>query len=573
MRACSFCLLWLACAALAWGQTPPEPATGFAPKPIVTTQHFMVVAAHPLAVDAGYEVLKRGGSAMDAAITAQMVLNVVEPQSSGVGGGGFLLYYDAKAKRLAAYDGRETAPADASPKLFLDTDGKPLRFVDAMVGGRAVGVPGLTRMLELAHRRHGRIAWSQLIAPAVELAETGFLVSPRLHALLAQERFLPNDPNARRVFYDVEGRALGIGVRLGNPELAATLRAIASGGARVLHEGPIARAIAQAVTAAQRPGSLSESDLAGYRAIEREPICGSYHAYRICGVPPPSAGGITVLEILKLLESRPMYKLAPGSLMSAHLFAEAGRLAYADRNRYIADPAFVDIPMRELLDPRYLSKRGRLIDVHRSMKNALPGALPRTAERPLDATSIEAPSTTHISIVDRDGNAVALTSSIEAAFGSRIMVRGFLLNNELTDFSFLPESEGRKVANAVEGGKRPRSSMSPTMVFDEHGRLSMVLGSPGGNWIINFVARTLVATLAQGMNVQDAVGLPHVGSRNGPTEIERAPGADRLRLGLELLGHEVRVLDLTSGLHAIQRVPGGWMAGIDPRREGAARGE
>jgi gamma-glutamyltranspeptidase/glutathione hydrolase len=534
----------------------------------------MVVAAHPLAARAAYDALKRGGGAVDAAIAAELVLNLVEPQSSGIGGGGFLLHYAARAGTLEAYDGREAAPAAARPDRFLGPDGKPLAWADAVVSGKSAGVPGLLRLLELAHREHGKLPWAGLFDPAIRLAEQGFPISPRLHALVAADRFLAQDGNARRYFYLPDGKAKPAGTLLKNPELAAVLRRVAAEGAGAFYRGPIARDIVTAVRGRKRsPGDLAESDLSAYAAKEREPLCGAYRRWKVCGMPPPSGGGFAVLQMLRILGHFDLRALRPDSLESVHLFAEAGRLAYADRNLYIADPAFVAAPLSALLDDRYLDSRAKLIDPKRSMGRAQAGDPARIAARRGVSEPLELPSTTHISVVDAEGNAVALTASVEAAFGNRQMVRGFLLNNELTDFSWEPEERGKPVANRVEAGKRPRSSMSPTMVFDEQGKLVMVIGSPGGHSIINYVALTIVNVLDWGMDIQRAIAAPRTGSRNGPTELERGTPLERLAPQLERMGHSVRIRDEASGLHGIMRTKDGWVGGADPRREGVALGD
>jgi len=533
-----------------------------------------VVAAHPNAARAGYDVLRRGGSAVDAAIAAELVLNLVEPQSSGIGGGGFLLHYAARGGKLEAYDGREAAPAAARPDRFLGADGRPLDWPDAVISGKSAGVPGLLRLLELAHRKHGKLSWAELFDPAIRLAGDGFPISPRLHALVAADRFLARDENARRYFYLSDGKAKPPGTLLKNPELAAVLKRVATEGAEAFYRGPIARDIAAAVRGRKvSPGDLAESDLSAYAAKEREPLCGRYRRFRVCGMPPPSGGGFAVLQMLRILEHFDLRALRPDSLQAAHLFAEAGRLAYADRNLYIADPAFAAAPLAALLDSRYLDARAKLIDPKRSMGRAQAGDPARVAVRYGLAEPLELPSTTHVSVVDAEGNAAALTASVEAAFGNRQMVRGFLLNNELTDFSWEPEDRGRPVANRVEGGKRPRSSMAPTMVFDEQGKLLMVIGSPGGHSIINYVALTLVNALDWGMDIQKAIDAPRMGSRNGPTELERGTALERLAPELERMGHSVRIRDEASGLHGIMRTRDGWAGGADPRREGIALGD
>ncbi len=562
--------LWVGSGARA--QSPPEAASGWQDKLPLHARHQMVVAAHPAAAAAGAGVLDAGGNAIDAAIATQLVLNVVEPQSSGIGGGAFILHYDRSAGRLRVYDGREVAPAGADEKLFLDGAGQPMRFVDALVGGRSVGVPGVVRLLEVVHRRHGRLPWARLVEPAEHLAREGFPISPRLNLLLESDRFLRADPRARALYYQADGRARAIGDTLRNPALAGVLQRIAREGSRAFYEGDLAQSMVHTVgTHPTAPGSLSLADLAAYRVIERNPLCRAFLEHRVCTVPPPSSGGVTMLQMLGMLEGLPMAALPPGQLMTVHLFSEAGRLAFADRDRYLADPAFVPVPVAALLDGRYLADRRELIDARRSMRVARAGQVVAGAAWAA-GVQLDMPSTTHFSIVDRAGNAIAMTSSIESAFGSRTMVEGFLLNNQLTDFSFQPVREGAPAANRVQGGKRPRSTMTPTMVFDARGRLEMLVGSPGGSWIANYVAQVLMLRYLQRQPLQAAVASPHWGSRNGLTEIERGSAAEALIEPLRLLGHEVRTLDLTSGLHVIERDGAGWVGIADPRREGVAVG-
>ena len=571
LRSRAALVVFLLAAAPAASQPQPEAATGRVEKHAVVATRHMVVAANPLASDAGLEILRAGGSALDAAVAVQMVLGLVEPQSSGIGGGAFLLHWSARERRVRSYDGRETAPAAAAENRFLDSSGQPLARRPAIESGRSVGVPGAVRMLELAQRRHGRLPWKRLFEPAIRLAESGFPMSPRLNRLLEMESALRNDPAARTLYYDGD-RAKPVGTRIVNRDYAATLRAIARSGAGALHSGPIAQDIVQAVRSHAQPGDVTLEDLAQYRALERAPLCGPYRTFRICSMAPPSAGGIAVLQILGVLERTPFARAAPNSADAVHYFSEAGRLAYADRLRYVADPAFVPQPVAGLLSPAYLDQRARLVG-ERSMGRAQPGT-PVAGWRPRgDGVETEIAGTTHFSIVDRRGDAVAMTTTIEDAFGSRIMARGFLLNNQLTDFTFAPQSEGRLVANRVEPRKRPRSSMTPVLVFDADDSLRMVGGSPGGVAIINYVAKALVATLDWKLDVQAAASLPNFGSRNGPTELERATLYELLGPQLRERGHEVQMLDFTSGLHLIERVKGGWRGGADPRREGVPRGD
>jgi gamma-glutamyltranspeptidase/glutathione hydrolase len=555
----------------------PEAASGRVERPAAHARRHMIATANPHATQAGDEILRAGGSAVDAAIAAQMVLNLVEPQSSGIGGGAFLVHWDAAAKKLAAYDGRETAPAAARPDRFLSADGKAMPFREAVVSGRSVGVPGVLRALELAHAKHGRLPWARLFAPAIRLAGDGFPVSPRLHALLAADPALRLDAAARAHFYDANGDAWPVGHLLKNPALAAVLLRIAQEGADAFYRGEIARDVVAAVRSHRRPGDLGEEDLAGYRAIERAPVCGAYRGYRICGMPPPSSGGVGVLALLGALERFPMSDLRPGSSAAVHLFSEAGRLAYADRDRYVGDPAFVAVPVDGLVDPGYLRERSALIRPERSMGRAEPGAPPGLRRAYGADATVEAAGTSHVSVVDASGNALAMTTTIESGFGSRIFVRGFLLNNELTDFSFVPDEAGRPLANRLEPGKRPRSSMAPTLVFAPGGAFYAALGSPGGGEIINYVARTLVGLIDWKLDVQAAIAAPNMGSRNRETELEKGTPLESLEAALAAMGHPVKVMPLTSGLQGIVAGPAGpnfsLTGGADPRREGEALGD
>ena len=568
----------------------PEATSGNTDKPGWAYQRQAVAAANPLATDAGHQILRAGGSALDAAIAVQLVLGLVEPQSSGIGGGAFLLHFDGQ--KVTAHDGRETAPAGAQSDMFVGDNGKPLTFDDAVLSGHAVGVPGAMRMLEAAHRQHGVLPWGQLFAPAITLAEQGFKVSPRLHALLQADPHLKKDPLALRFFYNDQGQAWPVGHVLRNPEYGHVLRRMASEGSSALHQGPVAEAIVQRTQAAPRPGNLSLQDLAGYQPRQREALCFDHtarsRAYRICGFPPPSSGQIAMGQILGLLAntSAQSAELANGlpSPDWLHRYTEASRLAFADRAQYVADPDFVRAPAgdwRSLLDPAYLRERSQLIGTQ-SMKVATAGqpAGVKTSWAPMPAQAEY--GTSHISVVDAQGRAVAMTTTIEAAFGSRRMVTtdparpgGFLLNNELTDFSFVPaDAQGRPIANRVEPGKRPRSSMAPTLVFDKTtGQLLMSGGSPGGALIIHYTAKLLTGTLHWGLNAQQAVSLPNFGSLNGPTLLEAKRFPPNTLDALKAQGHEVRELDMSSGLQAIERTPNGWFGGADPRREGVVLGD
>jgi len=551
----------------------PEPPSGWTPKKLAHARQYMVAAANPLAVEAGLRMLEQGGNAVDAMVATQLALNLVEPSSSGLGGGAFFLYYDAKAKKVTAIDARETAPAGASPELFVGADGKPMAFLAARVGGRSVGTPGTPRLLEVAHARYGKLPWKALFEPAIALAEKGFPVSPRFNKLAGDDKGLADEPAARAYFFNADGTPRPVGSTIRNPAFAATLRAIAAGGADAFYSGDIAREMVAAVRGHANAGTLSLEDLAAYRVRDVEPLCGTYRTSRLCGMPPSSSGGIAVLQILGALERFDMAAVRPNSAQAVHLVSEAERLAFADRGRYVADDRFVDVPVAGLVDRKYIAARSGEIAPEKSMgvaKAGTPAGL-RTAmaDDPVD----EVMGTTHISIVDREGNAVSMTTTIESFFGSRVMVRGFLLNNELTDFNFLPVEGGLAIANAVAPGKRPRSSMGPFLVFDDRtGALDMTIGSPGGSLIIGYVAKALVGILDWKLDVQSAIDLPNFGSRNGPTELEKGTALEDLQGTLKAMGHDVRVIDMTSGLQGIRRVKDGWEGGADPRREGVARG-
>jgi gamma-glutamyltranspeptidase/glutathione hydrolase len=549
----------------------------------VQASRHMVAAANPVAASAGREILRQGGSALDAAIAIQMVLTLVEPQSSGIGGGAFLVHYDATSRRIVTYDGRETAPARMGPDWFMGEDGKPMPFARASVGGHAVGVPGVLRMLELAHREHGRLPWARNFGPAIALAHDGFQVGPRLHRLVASTPQLREHDATRAYFFDRDANPVAAGARLVNDDLAETLRQIANGGADAFYGGSIARdVVAAAESVGARPGLLSLADLAAYRAVRRDAVCGAYRTRQVCGMGPPSSGAIAIAQALGMLERFDLAALAPGSPEAVHLISEATRLAFADRNRFVGDPDHVTVPVAGLLEPDYLAARARLIDPLRRLPQALPGE-PRHARLDpfppgLHDTAPEMPATSHVSVVDGSGNAVAMTTSIENAFGSRVFVRGFLLNNQLTDFAFDPTDGQRVVANAVAGGKRPRSSMSPTIVTDAAGELLLTLGSPGGARIIPFVLQTLVAHLDWGLDIQQAISLARHATTGGAIEIERETSlAATVAEALRARGHMVAEVELVSGLQGISVRRDGDAArlsgGADPRREGDAVGD
>jgi gamma-glutamyltranspeptidase/glutathione hydrolase len=581
VRACAFVVA--ACFVLhgaAAQQLPgaPERASGRIDKAPVSGHRHLVAAAHPLAARAGDEILRAGGNAIDAAIAVQLVLGLVEPQSSGLGGGAFLLYHEARTRRLVAYDGRETAPAAARPDRFIGEDGRPLAFFDAVVGGRSVGVPGTVRLLETVHRRHGRLPWARLFERAIALADDGFAISPRLHAAIAGETGWPQ-ARARDYFVGADGAAKPAGTRLRNPAYARTLRTLAAQGARAFYAGAIADDIVRTADAAPRnPGDLTRDDLARYAIKVREPVCGDYRGHRVCGMPLPSSGGIAVLQVLAMLEPYDIASMGPASFWSVHFTSEAERLAYADRGVYMADPDFA-APPSGLLDRDYLRARSRLISVNRSLGVAPPGDPARGEARVRELAygrdaALEFASTSQVSIVDDDGNAVSMTTTIEYAFGSRLMTEsGFLLNNEMTDFSFVAVDGGKPVANRVEPGKRPRSSMAPTIVYDRAGRVAIVAGSPGGGAIIGYVVKTLLAIIDWKLDPQAAVALPNFGSQNGPTDLEADSAVAALEPRLRALGHATRIVEQTSGVHAIVRTRDGWIGGADPRREGIVVGE
>ena len=552
----------------------PEIASGRSDKPVVQAEKFLAVTAHPQATAAAHQILKQGGSAVDAAIAAQMVLTLVEPQSSGIGGGGFMLHYSARKSRLQAFDGRETAPASALPSLFLDENDMPLSTEQASNDPRSVGVPGLLPMLGMAHRQHGRLPWASLIQPAIELAENGFIISPRLHRLISKDKLICKRSSTRAYFCDENAQAKQAGSLLQNPLLAGSLRQIAAQGPGALQTGPLADALIDTLqkTAADN-ARLSHADLQNYQPLERTPLCRPYRQYRICGMPPPSAGGVAILQMLNILQQKDIGKYAPDSIDAIHLFSEAGRLAFADRDRYIADPDASVVPVDGLLDNAYLAQRAALIRADKSMGTAPPGSPAGAAGTSKDVVSGERPSTSHMTIVDRYGNVVALTSSIADAFGSRLMVRGFLLNSQLADFSFQPFVDGQPVSNRVGAGKRPRSAMSPIMVLDRQQKPLLVLGSAGGPNIINHVAQTLLGVLEWQLPLQSAIEQYHYGSRNGPTELEYGQDWGNVMSGLQARGHQIETRDITSGLHGIQRNGKYWHSGTDPRREGVASGE
>ena len=572
----------------------PELGSGYRTdlSPRHAAQH-MAAAANPLAAEAGREMLRQGGSAIDAAIAMQAVLTLVEPQSSGIGGGAFIMLWDGN--RVQAYDGRETAPAGATERLFLKPDGQPMAFTAAQIGGRSVGTPGVLRALELAHKKTGHLPWARLFEPAIRLSEHGFAISPRLHSLIAADRFIPQSPEMAAYFLNADGTPKATGTLLKNPALAAVFKRIAEEGPDALYHGPIADEIARKVQGHRNAGSLSEADLAGYAAKERAPLCTDYKRWKICGMPPPSSGGIAIAQILGTLQAlqardprlaiapmTPLKSASPAGLEptpeAVHLIAEAGRLAFADRALYVADADFVPVPVAGLVAPDYLAQRAALIG-ERSLGIAQPGqpAGIQVAYAP-DRSPLRI-STSQVVAVDDQGGAVSMTTTVESAFGSHLMVQGFVLNNQMTDFSFIPEENGQPVANRVQPGKRPRSAMAPTLVFDRHsGELLATLGSPGGSQIIEYVSKSLVAMLDWQLDPQAAISLPNFGSRNGATELETGLFSPALKQALRDKGHALSEIEMTSGIQAIVRTRDAQgkvtlSGGADPRREGEALGD
>lgn len=558
----------------AFAEAPqPEAASGHIPSSPVFTENAIAVTANPHATQAAYDILQQGGTALDAAIAAQMVLNVVEPQSSGIGGGGFLLYYDAKQQTLFAYDGREAAPASAHPKMFLDAEGNPIPFLEAVKGGRSVGVPALLHMLDNAYKTHGKTPWKDLFSPAINIARNGFELSERLHTVANNANHVAEFPTVGTLLFTKDHNAKPVGTLIKNPELADTFEAIANNGIEDFYHGKLAEKIADAVQ--QSPihaGYLAKEDLAAYKSKLREPVCNFYREYKVCGMPPPSSGGITVLQTLGILEKFTLAPLKPNSKTAIHLITEATKIAFADRNYYIADNDFVPVPINQMLDKDYLEKRAESISALTATppENIKPGMFSLST---FASYSQQEPlSTTHLSIKDSYGNIVSMTTTIEHAFGSGLMVEGFLLNNEMTDFSFVPEKDGKPIANAISPFKRPRSSMSPMIVFDKDDKPIMAIGSPGGARIIPYVIQTLVAVLDWKLPIHEAVNLPHHTTLGTTLDLEEGTAITALAPELEKMGHKVAIKPLNSGLHGLMIMDSKIAAGVDFRREGTALG-
>lgn len=552
----------------------PEAASGTEKKALAQAEKFMVATANPEASKAGYDVLKAGGSAIDALVAVQMVLGLVEPQSSGLGGGAFAVYYDATNQKLTTFDGRETAPQEATPELFQDENGKPLAFYDAVVGGRSVGTPGTVKLMGELHERYGTMPWEDLLEPATELAQKGFIVSPRLaNAVKGSAERLSRYPETKSYFFNLDGTPIEAGSRLQNTQYYETLRFLATYGADEFYTGQIAKKIVSKVRGAlDNPGVLSEQDFLSYRVKERAPVCLPYKEYDICGMGPPSSGALTVGQILGITKQFDLAALGPNSAEAWQIIGDASRLAFADRGRYMADTDFVPMP-QGLLDQSYLADRAKLITKGKALDSVDAGEPEwRHPIKQADDIAIELPSTSHISIVDKDGNAVSMTTTIENGFGSNMMSNGFLLNNELTDFSFKSQQDGYPIANRLEPGKRPRSSMSPTIVMKDN-KPYLVVGSPGGSRIIGYVAKTLIAHMEWGMDIQQAINLPNMLNRFGTYDLEKGTEAETYAKTLTDMGFKVSVRDLNSGVQGIVVGKGSLLGGADPRREGLVLGD
>ena len=529
----------------------------------------VVSAADPRAAAAGIEILKAGGSATDAAIATMLALNVVEPQNSGIGGGSFMVRHDAASGEISTLDGRETAPAAADGKWFYGADGKLLPFPGAFAGGRATGIPGNLRMMALAHERYGKLPWARLFKPAIRLAKDGAKVSRRMHnGLDLYSRHV--EGWAKQVYFTADGQAIAEGTLFRNPDLAALFQRIAKHGPDSFYVGPQARKIVDAMNSAElNPSKATLGDLATYEAKERDPICGTYRAYKICGMGPPSAGAITVLMILKQLERFDMSALGRGSPVAWHLFAESSRLAYADRDMYIGDPDFVSVPVVGLLNDDYLAARSALISSGTSMETIEPGKPEGAPERRRPAYKDD-PGTSDLAVVDEDGNVVQVTTTINGYFGSGIAVDGMMLNNELPDFDLVPEQDGYLTANRVEGGKRPRSSMSPTIVYDPEGKTRLAIGAAGGATIIAQVAKALIGIIDWQMSAQDAIAMGLIFAPRKAGVIEEGTELEAMAPALEALGEELKIAPLGLKANAVERVDGKWVGAADPRSEGVA---
>ncbi|WP_319535790.1 gamma-glutamyltransferase [uncultured Vibrio sp.] len=552
----------------------PEQSTGVEQKQLVTAKNFMVTAANPIATQAGADVIEQGGNAIDAMVAIQLMLGLVEPQSSGIGGGAFLVYWDNDKQKLTTFDGRETAPLAATPQLFQDDNGQPLQFYDAVVGGRSVGTPGTVKLLWDTHQQYGKLEWKKIIQPVIKLAEQGFSISPRLASLIDTDaERLSRFPATKAYFFNQDGSPKAAGTTLKNPQYAQTLTAIADKGAMAFYQGDIAQDIINTVqNAPGNPGVLAQSDFDTYQIKQRDPVCVAYQSYDVCGMGPPSSGALTVGQILAISEQYDLKGWGAESAKSWQVIADASRLAFADRGKYMADQDYVPLPIEGLLDSDYLKQRAALIKIGKTLPEVVAGNPPWSHAMNLSIDeSIELPSTSHFNIVDKQGNVVSMTTTIENAFGSRLMVRGFLLNNELTDFSFRTHQDGNPIANRLEPGKRPRSSMAPTIMLKD-GKPYMAIGSPGGSRIIGYVAQTIIAHTQWDMDIQQAINQPRLLNRFGTLDIEQGTAATRLQPELEKIGFVTEIRDLNSGLHAIRITSDSLEGAADPRREGVAIG-
>lgn len=554
-----------------------EPFSQFKKYRATKGSQYMISSADERASQAGQEIIELGGNAVDAAIATQLVLNVVEPHSSGIGGGGFLLFYDAKNNKTIYFNGRETAPKKAFSKMFLTKDGAPKKFKDAVKGGLSVGTPGLLMALKEAHQQYGKLPWQQLFLPAIKIANEGFEIDERTNILAQKIDYLQHFKQSKELYLNADNTPKKAGSIVKNPQLAQTLQIISHQGIKPFYQGQIAKDIVATVQNSKiNPGLLSLSDLQDYKIVSSDLICSNYHQYKVCSMPLPSSGGITVLQILSILENFDLAKMNPKSADTIHLILEATKLAYADRNEYIADSK--NVPIKEMLDKKYLQKRSQLIDRKKAATNVQPGKFKRyktLSQRNmiLDKEAWQSPSTTHISVIDNDGNAVALTSSIEYFFGSAISVRGFMLNNQMTDFSFLPYKDGKLVANRVRPGKSPRSSMSPVLVFDSNDELIMTIGSPGGPRIIQFLVKAIIQHLDYDYNIQKAISSPNFIVLNDKVELEARTKLTKLKSQLEKFGHKVTIKDIVSGINGATKHGKSLQGGADPRRQGAAIGK
>ena len=535
-------------------------------------QTSIISAANPLAAEAGSKILKAGGSAVDAAIAAQMVLNLVEPQSSGIGGGGFLLHFNFEQQKITTYDGRETAPSSITSDIFLNSNGSPKAFHEAAVSGLSVGVPGLLRMLELAHNDHGKLPWNLLFQPAINLSQKGFKVSARLAMSVKKDNYLGLMTKSSSYFLPND-KPITTRHILKNQRLADVLQTVAEDGANGFYKGKVAQAISNTVKNANTiPGEMPLSDIANYKAKLRDPICNPYRSWLICGMAPPTSGGVTIAQILGILQNFDLPSMEPFSVEAIHLISEASRLAFADRATYIADPDFIKIPILKLVDQAYLKERSKAISKIKTMGRVKPGLKTANAAPPFPpGINQEGTSTTHMSIIDANGNVVSMTSSIESRFGSRLMTNGFLLNNQLTDFSFAPLVNGKVIANRAEPLKRPRSSMSPTLVFGPNGKFILAIGSPGGSRIISYVTKTLIAVLDWKMSLESAINSPNFANVNGQTDLEKGTALELIKPALESMGHNIRIRPMTSGLHGIKRTKSSFVGAADKRREGVVK--